>query len=59
MRPEAGVWRKAARAALKGASKGRRSTHPVVTQPPVRGSTWVRRHPGQRHSIPTRPEEQA
>jgi hypothetical protein len=47
MRPEARVWRKARRAALKGMEHGRRSTHQVKTQEPVRGSTWTRRHPGE------------
>jgi hypothetical protein len=47
MRPEAKVWRKAQRDALKGVSKGRRPTHRVETQEPVRGSSWTRRHPGE------------
>ncbi|MCT9932406.1 hypothetical protein N5079_19585 [Planotetraspora sp. A-T 1434] len=47
MRPEAKVWRKTQRDALRGVSKGRRSTHQVETQEPVRGSSWTRRHPGE------------
>ena len=47
MRPEARVWRKAQRDADKGVPKGRRSTHQVETQEPVRGSSWARRHPGE------------
>jgi hypothetical protein len=38
------VWRKARRAALKGAARGRRTTHLVRIQTPSRGSTWLRRH---------------
>lgn len=45
MRPEARVWRKTQRNVLKGVSKGRRRTHRVETQEPVRGSSWQRRHP--------------
>jgi hypothetical protein len=47
MKPEAKVWRKAQRAALKGVSKGRRTTHLVRTQEPTRGSSWQRRHPDE------------
>ncbi|HUR74408.1 MAG TPA: hypothetical protein VMZ00_09030 [Sporichthya sp.] len=46
MRPDARVWRKAARAALKGIRRGRRTTHQVETQEPSPGSSWKRRHPG-------------
>lgn len=47
MRPEsARVWRKTARAAVKGTARGRRSTHPNLISSPRRGSTWLRRHPG-------------
>ncbi|GAA4221398.1 hypothetical protein FHR32_005069 [Streptosporangium album] len=34
MRPEARVWRKAARAEIKGVPRGRRSTHQAKTQQP-------------------------
>lgn len=49
MKPEnTRVWRKTARAALKGVPQGRRTTHQVQTQEPQRGSSWTRRHPGER-----------
>lgn len=49
MRPaeSARVWRKTRRAVLKGTGRGRRSTHLVRINPPRRGSTWLRRHPGE------------
>jgi hypothetical protein len=48
MRPAARtrVWRKARRAALKGADRGRRARR-VLIEAPRRSSTWLRRHPGQ------------
>lgn len=59
MRPAARVWRKSARAALRGARRGRRATHRTYIQAPRRGSTWLRRHPGaldywMRHAGTTR-----
>lgn len=44
MRPEARVWRKAARRALRGVPTGRRSTHRVTTETPLPRSSWWRRH---------------
>jgi hypothetical protein len=41
------VWRKSQRAAQRGTSRGRRSTHRTETQDPIPGSSWVRRHPGE------------
>jgi hypothetical protein len=58
MRPDARLWRKAARAALKGIRRGRRTTHKTETQEPRPGSTWSRRHPASLPRIgeePTRP----
>ena len=46
MRPEGTrVWRKTARAAVKGSPRGRRSTHQTLISAPRRGSTWLRRNP--------------
>jgi hypothetical protein len=49
------VWRKARREALKGITRGRRSTHKVETQDPIPGSSWVRRHPRSYALIVTLP----
>ena len=47
MKPAAStrVWRKTARAAVKGIGRGRRPRR-VLIEAPRRGSTWLRRHPG-------------
>lgn len=49
MKPAANtrVWRKTRRPVLKGTGRGRRSTHEARIEPPRRGSTWLRRHPGE------------
>jgi hypothetical protein len=46
MKPDARVWRKTRRDAIRGIKRGRRPRR-VLIEAPRRSSSWLRRHPGE------------